>query len=131
MSDPGWRLATIALVVRDYDEAVRWYTDKLGLALAEDVDLGGGKRWVTLAGSGGARLLLAKAEGERQASRIGDQTGGRVFLFLETDDFARDHKAMLAKGVVFKDEPRHEAYGTVAVFADLYGNVWDLIEPKL
>jgi catechol 2,3-dioxygenase-like lactoylglutathione lyase family enzyme len=131
MSDPGRRLATIALVVRDYDEAVRWYTDKLGLALAEDVDLGGGKRWVTLAGSGGARLLLAKAEGERQASRIGDQTGGRVFLFLETDDFARDHKAMLAKGVVFKEEPRHEAYGTVAVFADLYGNVWDLIEPKL
>jgi catechol 2,3-dioxygenase-like lactoylglutathione lyase family enzyme len=131
MSDPARRLATIALVVRDYDEAVRWYTDKLGLALAEDVDLGGGKRWVTLAGSGGARLLLAKAEGERQASRIGDQTGGRVFLFLETDDFARDHKAMLAKGVVFKDEPRHEAYGTVAVFADLYGNVWDLIEPKL
>jgi catechol 2,3-dioxygenase-like lactoylglutathione lyase family enzyme len=131
MSDPGRRLATIALVVRDYDEAVRWYTDKLGLALAEDVDLGGGKRWVRLAGSGGARLLLAKAEGERQASRIGDQTGGRVFLFLETDDFARDHKAMLAKGVVFKDEPRHEAYGTVAVFADLYGNVWDLIEPKL
>jgi catechol 2,3-dioxygenase-like lactoylglutathione lyase family enzyme len=131
MSDPGRRLATIALVVRDYDEAVRWYTDKLGLALAEDADLGGGKRWVTLAGSGGARLLLAKAEGERQASRIGDQTGGRVFLFLETDDFARDHKAMLAKGVVFKDEPRHEAYGTVAVFADLYGNVWDLIEPKL
>jgi catechol 2,3-dioxygenase-like lactoylglutathione lyase family enzyme len=131
MSDPARRLATVALVVRDYDEAVRWYTDKLGLALAEDVDRGGGKRWVTLAGSGGARLLLAKAEGERQASRIGDQTGGRVFLFLETDDFARDHKAMLAKGVVFKDEPRHEAYGTVAVFADLYGNVWDLIEPKL
>ena len=131
MSDPVRRLATVALVVRDYDEAVRWYTDKLGLALAEDVDLGGGKRWVRLAGSGGARLLLAKAEGERQASRIGDQTGGRVFLFLETDDFARDHKAMLAKGVVFKDEPRHEAYGTVAVFADLYGNVWDLIEPKL
>jgi catechol 2,3-dioxygenase-like lactoylglutathione lyase family enzyme len=79
MSDPGRRLATIALVVRDYDEAARWYTDKLGLALAEDADLGGGKRWVTLAGSGGARLLLAKAEGERQASRIGDQTGGRVF----------------------------------------------------
>jgi catechol 2,3-dioxygenase-like lactoylglutathione lyase family enzyme len=131
MSDPARRLATIALVVRDYDEAVRWYTDKLGLALAEDVDLGGGKRWVTLAGSGGARLLLAKAEGERQASRIGDQTGGRVFLFVETDDFARDHKAMLAKGVLFKEEPRHEAYGTVAVFADLYGNLWDLIEPKL
>ena len=131
MSGPERRLATVALVVRDYDEAVDWYTEKLGFALAEDVDLGGGKRWVTLAGSGGARLLLAKAESEKQASRIGDQTGGRVFLFLETDDFARDHKAMLAKGVLFKEEPRHEAYGTVAVFADLYGNLWDLIEPKL
>jgi catechol 2,3-dioxygenase-like lactoylglutathione lyase family enzyme len=130
MSGPERRLVTVALVVRDYDEAARWYTEKLGFALAEDVDLGAGKRWVTLAGSGGARLLLAKAEGEGQASRIGDQTGGRVFLFLETDDFARDHAAMLAKGVVFKEEPRHEAYGTVVVFADLYGNLWDLIEPK-
>ena len=76
------------------------------------------------------RLLLAKADGDRQVSRIGDQPGDRVFLFLETDDFARDHAAMLAKGVSFKEEPRHEAYGTVAVFADLYGNLWDLIEPK-
>lgn len=124
------RLATVALVVRDYGEAVRWHTGKLGFALAEDADLGGGKRWVTLAGSGGARLLLARAEGERQSSRVGDQTGGRVFLFLETDDFARDHAAMLAKGVFFKEKPREEAYGTVAVFADLYGNLWDLIEPK-
>jgi catechol 2,3-dioxygenase-like lactoylglutathione lyase family enzyme len=124
------RIATIALVVRDYDEAARWYAEKLGFVLAEDADLGGGKRWVTLAGTGGARLLLAKAEGESQTSRIGDQTGGRVFLFLETDDFARDHAAMLAKGVSFREEPRHEAYGTVAVFADLYGNLWDLIEPK-
>lgn len=131
MSGAQRRLATVALVVRDYDEAVGWYTDRLGFALAEDVDLGGGKRWVTLApGSGGARLLLARAEGGSQEARIGDQTGGRVFLFLETDDFARDHAAMLVKGVSFKEEPRHEAYGTVAVFADLYGNLWDLIEPK-
>jgi catechol 2,3-dioxygenase-like lactoylglutathione lyase family enzyme len=127
----GRRLATVALVVGDYDEAVRWYTEKLGFALAEDADLGGGKRWVTLsAGTSGAQLLLAKAEGESQLSRIGDQTGGRVFLFLETDDFERDHEAMLQKGVGFKEEPRREAYGTVAVFADLYGNLWDLIEPK-
>jgi catechol 2,3-dioxygenase-like lactoylglutathione lyase family enzyme len=125
------RIPTVALVVRDYDEAIVWYVEKLGFALVEDVDLGGGKRWVTLsAGKDGARLLLAKADGERQAARIGDQTGGRVFLFLETDGFARDHQAMLAKGVVFKEEPRREAYGTVAVFADLYGNLWDLIEPK-
>ena len=127
---PERRIGAVALVVRDYDEAVSWYAEKLGLALAEDVDLGGGKRWVALAGSDGTRLLLAKAEAERQASRVGDQTGGRVFLFLETDDFARDHQAMLSKGVLFKEEPRHETYGTVAVFADLYGNLWDLIEPK-
>ena len=131
MSSPERRLATVALVVGDYDEAIRWYTEKLGFALADDVDLGGGKRWVTLsAGKNGARLLLARAEGERQASRVGDQAGGRVFLFLETDDFARDHAAMLAKGVSFKEEPRHESYGTVAVFTDLFGNLWDLIEPK-
>ena len=131
MSRPDRRIATVALVVRDYDEAISWYTDKLGFALAENVDLGGGRRWVTLsAGHDGARLLLARAEGEGQASRVGDQTGGRVFLFLETDDFARDHEAMRAKGVPFKEEPRREAYGTVAVFADLYGNLWDLIEPK-
>jgi catechol 2,3-dioxygenase-like lactoylglutathione lyase family enzyme len=127
----GRRIATVALVVGDYDEAIVWYTERLGFALAGDVDLGGGKRWVTLEpGNGGARLLLARADGERQVTRIGDQTGGRVFLFLETDDFARDHEAMLAKGVFFQEEPRHEAYGTVAVFSDLYGNLWDLIEPK-
>ena len=126
------RIATIALVVSDYDEAIAWYTQKLGFALGDDVDLGGGKRWVTVAPAGGhgARLLLAEAEGEDQRSRIGNQTGGRVFLFLETDDFRRDHAAMLAKGVAFREAPRTEAYGTVAVFADLYGNLWDLIEPK-
>ena len=127
----GRRIATVALVVGDYDEAIRWYTDKLGFALAENADLGGGKRWVTLEpGDGGARLLLAKADGARQTARVGDQTGGRVLLFLETDDFFRDHRAMLAKGVSFKEEPRSEAYGTVAVFSDLFGNLWDLIEPK-
>jgi catechol 2,3-dioxygenase-like lactoylglutathione lyase family enzyme len=125
------RIATVALVVDDYDEAIAWYSEKLGFTLAEDVDLGGGKRWVTLSpGQGGARLLLAKADGERQSARVGDQTGGRVFLFLETNDFVRDHQAMLAKGVSFREEPRHEAYGTVAVFSDLYGNLWDLIEPR-
>lgn len=131
MSAAARRLATVALVVADYHEAVGWYVEKLGFALAEDVDLGGGKRWVTLdPGRGGARLLLAQADGAAEASRIGDQAGGRVFLFLETDDFASDHQAMVARGVVFREKPRHEAYGTVAVFSDLYGNLWDLIEPK-
>ncbi len=127
----GRSVATVALVVRDYDEAIAWYTGRLGFRLEQDVDLGGGKRWVTVApGAGGARLLLAQAADEAEASRIGDQTGGRVFLFLETDDFARDHAAMLASGVTFREAPRHEAYGSVAVFADLYGNLWDLIQPK-
>jgi len=125
------RLATVALLVADYDEAIAWYCGRLGFALADNVDLGGGKRWVTLApGGGGANLLLAMADGERQKARIGDQTGGRVGLFLETDDFARDHAAMLSRGVRFEEEPRHEPYGTVAVFRDLHGNLWDLIEPK-
>ncbi|MDG4894839.1 VOC family protein [Mesorhizobium sp. WSM4976] len=125
-------VATVALVVGNYDEAIAWYVERLGFVLTEDVDLGAGKRWVTVAPAKrhGARLLLAEASGEEQASRIGNQTGGRVFLFLETDDFARDHQAMLAKGVEFREAPRHEAYGTVAVFADLYGSLWDLIEPK-
>ncbi|TIU18690.1 MAG: VOC family protein, partial [Mesorhizobium sp.] len=98
----------------------------------EDVDLGGGNRWVTVAPADGqgARLLLAEAADDVQTSRIGNQTGGRVFLFLETDDFVRDHAAMLEKGVEFREAPCHEAYGTVAVFADLHGNLWDLIEPK-
>ena len=116
----------------DYDQAIAWYTQKLGFVLGDDVDLGGGKRWVTVAPAGGqgARLLLAEAKDEDERSRIGNQTGGRVFLFLETDDFGRDHATMLAKGVQFREAPRIEAYGTVAVFADLHGNLWDLIEPK-
>jgi catechol 2,3-dioxygenase-like lactoylglutathione lyase family enzyme len=126
------RIATVAMVVADYDEAIAWYVEKLGFELAEDVDLGGGKRWVVVAPAGGqgVRLLLAEAKGDDERSRIGNQTGGRVFLFLETDDFHRDHAAMLANGVAFREAPRTEAYGTVAVFADLYGNLWDLIEPE-
>ncbi len=128
---PSRALATVTLLVADYDEAIAWYTQKLGFAIAEDIDLGGGKRWVVVtAGKRGARLLLAQASGVEQAARIGDQAGGRVFLFLETDDFFRDHAAMKGAGVRFREEPRREAYGTVAVFADLYGNLWDLIEPR-
>ncbi|CCV11094.1 VOC family protein [Mesorhizobium sp. STM 4661] len=126
------RVATVALVVRNYGEAISWYVGRLGFVLTEDVDLGGGKRWVTVAPANGqgARLLLAEAADEVQGNAIGNQTGGRVFLFLETDDFARDHATMLEKGVEFREEPRVEPYGTVAVFADLHGNLWDLIEPK-
>ncbi len=126
------RIATVTLVVADYDAAIAWYVEKLGFTLTDDVDLGGGKRWVVVApaGEAGARLLLAEAKDEDERSRIGNQTGGRVVLFLETDDFSRDHAAMLAKGVEFREAPRVEAYGTVAVFADLYGNLWDLIEPR-
>jgi len=126
------RVATVALVVANYDEAIAWYVGLLGFLLLEDVYLGGGKRWVTVAPANGqgARLLLAEASDEAQRQSIGNQTGGRVFLFLETDDFARDHAAMLAKGVEFREAPRFEPYGTVAVFADLHGNLWDLIEPK-
>ncbi|MER8369207.1 VOC family protein [Mesorhizobium sp. M1348] len=125
-------IATVALIVANYDEAISWYVDRLGFVLTEDVDLGGGKRWVTITpGNGqGERLLLAEASGDAQRHAVGNQTGGRVFLFLETDDFARDHALMLEKGVEFREAPRHETYGTVAVFADLYGNLWDLIESK-
>ena len=125
-------IATVALVVADYDQAIAFYRDHLGFALHADTDMGGGKRWVLVGppGGRGARLLLARADSPAQQAAIGNQTGGRVMLFLETDDFARDHAAMLANGVSFLDAPRHEPYGTVAVFTDLYGNKWDLIEPK-
>lgn len=122
-------LATVTLVVPDYDEAIRFYVGVLGFTLAADIALGGGKRWVAVAVEGGAKLLLAQADGAEQSARIGDQTGGRVGFFLETDDFARDHAAFVAKGVRFLEAPRHEAYGTVAVFADAFGNTWDLIQP--
>lgn len=124
------KLAHIAIVVRDYDEAIAWYTRALGFELVEDRAVAPGKRWVLVAAPGGqgSSLLLARAATDEQATRIGNQTGGRVFLFLHTDNFARDHAAMLAHGVQFVEAPRHEAYGTVAVFEDLYGNRWDLIE---
>lgn len=123
-------LAQIAIVVRDYDEAIAWYARCLGFALIEDTDLGGGKRWVVMAppASKGARILLARAAKPEQEARIGNQTGGRVFLFLYTDNFARDHELMKAQGVHFVREPAKESYGTVVVFEDLYGNLWDLIE---
>lgn len=123
-------IATVTLVVADYDAAIRFYRDLLGFTLHQDTPLGGGKRWVVVGppGERGARLLLARAEGEAQRGAIGRQTGGRVGFFLETDDFARDHAAFSARGVRFAEPPRHEPYGTVAVFLDLYGNRWDLIE---
>ena len=124
------QLAHVAVVVRDYDEAIAFYRDVLGFDLIEDTPLGGGKRWVLVgpAGRRGASLLLAKAASPKQTARVGDQTGGRVFLFLDTDDFWRDYEAMRSRGVRFVEPPRDEAYGTVAVFVDLYGNRWDLVE---
>ena len=125
------RLAHVALVVRDYDEAIAWYERALGVRLVEDRDMGGGKRFVRVEPPGGGTgFVLARAVGERQASRIGDQTGGRVFLFLHTDDFARDYARLERAGARFTETPRHEPYGTVVVFEDLYGNRWDLIEPR-
>jgi catechol 2,3-dioxygenase-like lactoylglutathione lyase family enzyme len=124
------RLAALALVVPDYDAAIAFFVGKLGFRLLEDVDLGR-KRWVTVEPSGGgARLLLARADTPDQARAIGNQAGGRVFLFLETDDFLRDHAAMLAAGVEFEEAPRHEAYGTVAVWRDPFGNRWDLLQRR-
>jgi len=125
------RIAAIALVIDDYDRAIDYYTKVLGFRLLEDRPQGAGKRWVVVAppGDSATSLVLAQAVGPEQSSRIGDQTGGRVFLFLHTDDFRRDHAALKARGVAFTEEPRSEAYGTVAVFRDLYGNKWDLIQP--
>jgi len=126
---PDRHIALTTLVVRDYDEAIAFYRDKAGFALIEDTPLGA-KRWVVMApAAGGAAVLLARADSEAQAARIGDQTGGRVSFFLYTDDFARDHAAMIAKGVRFIRPPVREAYGVVAVWEDLYGNRWDLLQP--
>jgi catechol 2,3-dioxygenase-like lactoylglutathione lyase family enzyme len=123
-------IAHFTLVVRDYDEAIEYFTRALGFTLVEDTPLSPGKRWVLVAppGSEGASVLLARAANPAQAARVGDQTGGRVAFFLHTDDFARDHAAMLAQGVKFIEGPRVESYGKVAVFVDLYGNKWDLVE---
>jgi len=125
-------IAHIALVVHDYDEAIEFYTKKLNFTLIEDTTLSQTKRWVLISppGSDGCRLLLAKASGPEQQSRIGNQTGGRVFLFLHTDDFWRDYRSMKEKGISFVRDPQEEPYGIVGVFSDLYGNLWDLIQPK-
>ena len=126
------KIGYVVLLVRDYDETLAFYTGVLGFDLLEDTMLDGGKRWVRVAppGDAGTCLLLAKATTPEQAARIGDQTGGRVFLFLHTDDFWRDYHALRARGLQFTEEPRAESYGTVAVFVDLYGNRWDLLELK-
>ncbi|MCZ4090531.1 MULTISPECIES: VOC family protein [Sinorhizobium] len=124
-------IARVAIVVPDYDDGIAFYCGKLGFDLIEDTELGDGKRWVLVRPKGAAEtaLLLAKAEGERQRAAIGNQTGGRVGFFLFTDDFARDHAAMVAAGVEFREAPRHETYGSVAVFTDPFGNPWDLLQP--
>ena len=120
----------ITLLVSDYDEALRFYTESLGFNLIEDTPLGDGKRWVLIAPPGATEtnILLAKATTPEQSARIGDQTGGRVFLFLHTDDFWRDYERMQAKSIVFVEKPRIEPYGMVAVFTDIYGNRWDLLQ---
>lgn len=124
------QLGAVSLLVRDYDEAIAFFVGKLGFELSEDADMGGGKRWVRVTPKGGrTSLLLAKATTEAQAAVVGRQAGDRVWLFLETDDFDRDHAAWTAAGVTFREAPRDEPYGKVAVFEDLYGNAWDLIQP--
>jgi predicted enzyme related to lactoylglutathione lyase len=124
------RVGMFVLVVDDYDRGIAFYRDAIGLELVEDTDMGAGKRWVVLAGDGGARVLLAKAADAVQAAAIGRQTGGRVGFFLTTDDFEADHAAFTRAGVSFLESPRHEAYGSVAVFEDPFGNKWDLIQPR-
>ena len=124
------KIGYVALLVKDYDEAIAFYTRMLRFNLVEDTDLGEGRRWVLVAPPGSTEtcLLLAKASSPRQENWVGDQTGGRVFLFLHTDNFWRDYQEMKSRGVVFIEEPRQEVYGTVVVFEDLYGNQWDLLE---
>ena len=126
------RIAHIALLVKEYDEAIRFYTEKLDFTLVEDTALEGGRRWVLVAPPGGSEacLLLAKATNEAQRACVGNQAGGRVFLFLYTDDFWRDYDKMIERDIEFIRPPKEEAYGTVAVFADLYGNKWDLLQAK-
>ncbi|HXO99730.1 MAG TPA: VOC family protein [Luteibacter sp.] len=124
-------LGAVTFLVHDYDEAIAFFVDALGFDLTEDTEQADGKRWVTVAprGSNGTRLLLGRAVTDEQRAQVGKQGGGRVFLFLQTDDFVADHARMLAHGVRFREEPRYEPYGTVVVFEDLYGNGWDLIQP--
>jgi catechol 2,3-dioxygenase-like lactoylglutathione lyase family enzyme len=122
------RLGPFSLLVRDYDEAIAWFTDVLGFRLVVDDDQGH-KRWVVVEGDGGGSLVLARAKNESERARIGDQHGGRIGFFLEVEDFELAHRRMLSLGVIFEEQPRHEPYGTVAIFRDLYGNRWDLVEP--
>jgi catechol 2,3-dioxygenase-like lactoylglutathione lyase family enzyme len=128
-------IGLVSLVVGNYDEAIAFFVDRLGFELLEDTALGPDKRWVVVApkpaapSASGAALLLAEASNDAERARVGDQTGGRVGFFLQSEDFVRDHGSMTAAGVHFLEEPRHEAYGTVAVFEDLYGNRWDLVQP--
>lgn len=124
------RLAYTAYLVRDYDEAISWFVDALDWTLLEDTDLGGGKRWVRVGGRDGGELLLARATSPEQTAAVGKEAGGRVAFFVHTRDFDRDYARMLAAGVKFAETPRNEAYGRVVVFADLYGNRWDLIEAR-
>ena len=124
------KLALTALLVRDYDEAIDWYCEVLGFRLVTDRDMGGGKRWVELAGDGGGGLLLAKAVKPEELAAVGNQFGGRVGLFLHVEDFDATYRRLVAAGARFDEAPRDEPYGKVVVFRDLYGNRWDLIEPK-
>ena len=127
----GARMVSVALMVPDYDAAIAFFCGVMGFVLTADIDQDR-KRWVTVQPpGGGVQLVLAQADGARQQAAIGDQCGGRVWLFLETDDFARDHARMLAAGVTFEEAPRHEVYGIVAVWRDPWGNRWDLIEPAV
>ncbi|WP_400073443.1 VOC family protein [Zobellia russellii] len=125
-------IAQVTLVVKNYDEAMAFYTQKLGFKLVDDIQLDANKRWVTVSppSLNGLSLLLAEAVNDEQKKAIGNQSGGRVFLFLHTDDFWRDYQRMKEQGVKFNEDPREEPYGTVVVFKDLYGNLWDLIERK-
>jgi len=126
-------IAHVTLLVKDYDEAIKFYTEKLHFNLVENTYMSETKRWVLIApsGSGGCCLLLAKAASEEQKRSVGNQAGGRVFLFLHTDNFKRDYQNLIDQGISIEREPSNESYGTVAVFKDLYGNLWDLIEPVL
>ena len=123
------RLGLVTYVAREYDEAIGFFVGKLGFTLVEDTEMGDGKRWVVVSAGEGASLLIARADGEQQEATVGNQTGGRVGFFLQTDNFDRDFAEWTVRGVVFREQPRHEVYGTVAVFEDVYGNTWDLIQP--
>ena len=123
------RIGLVTYVAREYDEAIEFFVGKLGFTLVEDTDMGDGKRWVVVSAGEGASLLIARTDGDKQIASVGNQTGGRVGFFLQTDDFERDFAAWTSRGVVFRERPRREVYGTVAVFEDVYGNMWDLIQP--